>query len=80
MLVQAQLLVARLAAEAGEILTLLGGPKLCPDQLPGSIDDEQIVQGAARMHYARYDGGSAMVARYQEHILGAPVTEDTYLT
>ena len=57
------------AAEAGEILTLVGGPKLCPDLLPDSVDDEQIAQDAARMHYAGYDGGSAMVARYQEHIL-----------
>jgi hypothetical protein len=67
------------AAEAGEILWLLGGPKLCPDLLPDSIDDEQIAQVAARRHFARYDGGSAMVARYQEHILGAPVAEDTYI-
>ena len=66
------------AAEAREILSLLGGPKLCPDQLSDSIDDEQIAQAAARLHYTRYHGGSAMVTRYQEHVLGAPVAEDTY--
>ena len=66
------------AAEVGQILDLLGGPKLCPDQLPNSIDAEQIAQAAADIHYARYHGGSAMVTRYQAQILGAPVAEDTY--
>lgn len=67
------------ALEVADMFELVGGPvSFRVGELPGEVNTDQIAERAVERHIARYTHASVMVQRYQEQILGTPVTWESY--
>ena len=67
------------AVEVSDVFDLVGGPSCFRwGSLPGKVDVDGVAEIAAHTHFARYPHASVMVQRYQEQVLGAAVTEESY--